>query len=86
MTSDRFTEPYSNASLESMFAYIRINEDGRHSFQRMLSLSTSMFNQTNQKWLRNHPDWPNIIKEVLKGRESTKVRLLKSKHYNFILK
>ena len=75
MTSDRYTEPFSNAQLESMFAYIRINEDGRHSFQRMLSLSTSMCNRTNQKWLRNHQNWQDIIKEVLKSRETTKVRL-----------
>ena len=75
MTGDQYTEPYSNAALESMFAYIRLVEDGRHGFQRMLSLSTSMCNQTCESWLRYHPDWQDIIKEVLKSREGTKVRL-----------
>ena len=76
MTSDVYAEPYSNAALESMFAYIRINEDGRHAFQRMLNLSTSMCNKTCEVWLRNHPDWQKIIKEVLKSRANTKVGLL----------
>ena len=75
MDSDAYSEPYSNAAIETMFAYIRINEDGRHSFQRMLSLSTSMCNKTNEIWLRNHQDWQKIIQETLKSRANAKVRL-----------
>ena len=75
MDNDSYSEPYSNAAIETMFAYIRINEDGRHSFQRMLSLSTCMCNKTNEIWLRNHQDWQKIIQETLKSRANTKVRL-----------
>ena len=79
MTSEEYTEPYSNAALETMFAYIRLVEDGRHGFQRMLSLSTSMCNRTCETWLRFHPEWQKIIIEVLKSRETTKVGLLTGK-------
>ena len=79
MTSEEYTEPYSNAALETMFAYIRLVEDGRHGFQRMLSLSTSMCNRTCETWLRFHPEWQKIIIEVLKSRETTKVGLFTGK-------
>ena len=65
-------EPFSNQALESCFAYIRNLEHTRHTFQSMLSRAVITKNQSVSIWLKNHPNRPNIIRQILKSRESSK--------------
>ena len=65
-------EPFSNQALESCFAYIRNLEHTRHTFQSMLSRAVITKNQSVSIWLKNHPNRQNIIREILKSRESSK--------------
>ena len=71
-TEKESKEPFSNQALESCFAYIRNLEHSRHTFQTMLSRSIVMKNQSVSVWLKNHPDRSNIIKQILKSRQSSK--------------
>ena len=65
-------EPFSNQSLESCFAFLRNLEHSRHSFPSMLSRAVIMKNQSASVWLRYHPERTQIIKEILKSRQTGK--------------
>ena len=65
-------EPFSNQALESCFAHLRNLEHGRHTFQSMLSRAVIMKNQSVSVWLRQHQDRPDMIRKILKTRQSSK--------------
>ena len=65
-------EPFSNQALESCFAHLRNLEHSRHTFQSMLSRAVIMKNQSVSVWLRQHQDRPDMIRKILKTRQSSK--------------